>query len=143
MTQAVIEVGDKLHIITRRNFIEDLRRHFAGSVLAVSGGLVRVQGYAFVFKDKASGYRRKPEFRTRIFGVADAQLIIIALPSGVAIDSLKYQMDSYSGSLEHFDQMLNLLGFPLAWFCDSSFSGGSADAHAAFARHSPSLSSLH
>ncbi|HUS52536.1 MAG TPA: FkbM family methyltransferase [Thermohalobaculum sp.] len=45
--------------------------------------------------------------------------------------------------LEHFDQMLNLLGFPLAWFCDSSFSGGSADAHAAFARHSPSLSSLH
>ena len=45
--------------------------------------------------------------------------------------------------LERFDQMLNLLGFPLAWFCDSSFSGGSADAHAAFARHSPSLSSLH
>jgi hypothetical protein len=99
MTQTVVEAGDKLHIITRRNFVDDLRRHFAGSVVAVSGGLIRLQGYAFVFKDKASGYRRKPEFRTRIFGVGDARLIILVLPREVVIDRLTYQMDSYSGSL--------------------------------------------
>ena len=67
---------------------------------------------------------------------------LISIGRGIAIWSINPKATPI-GTLEHFDQMLNLLGFPLAWFCDSSFSGGSADAHAAFARHSPSLSSLH
>jgi hypothetical protein len=63
MTQTVIEAGDKLHIITRRNFVDDLRRHFAGSVVAVSGGLIRLQGYASYSKT-----RRQATAESRSFG---------------------------------------------------------------------------
>lgn len=99
MTGAVIESGDKLHIITRSNFKEDLRRHFAGTVLAASESQVRVQGYAFVFKRSSSMYRRRPELRTRIFGISDPQLIVFVLPPEVSIERLNYTVDSYNGRL--------------------------------------------
>ena len=93
----VIEVGEKVHVITRRNFKEDLRRHFAGEVTAVGNGQMRVQGYAFVFNAATLEYRRRPELRTRIFGFTDAQLIVIVLPQDVRIDKLHYH--TYDGRL--------------------------------------------
>ena len=48
MSEQVIDVGDKVHIITRRLFEDDIRRHFVGEVTRVSGELQEVQGYTFV-----------------------------------------------------------------------------------------------
>jgi len=39
MSEQVVQCGDKLHIITRRFIADDIRRHFAGEVTAVDGGL--------------------------------------------------------------------------------------------------------
>ena len=33
----VIDIGEIIHVITRRNFEGDLRRHFVGTVQAVNG----------------------------------------------------------------------------------------------------------
>ena len=92
MAEVVIEIGEKLHIVTRRNFAEDLRRHFAGTVEAVAGGLVRLHGYTFVFNPNALEYRRRPEVRTRIFNLGDAQLIVNVISSQVQVDELEYRM---------------------------------------------------
>ena len=86
----IIEVGEKIHVITRRNFTDDLRRHFVGVVQAIAGDTVRLQGYTFVFNPNALEYRRRPELRTRIFGLADSQLIVNVLPNEVKIESFQY-----------------------------------------------------
>ena len=93
----IVDVGEKLHIITRRIYKDDLRRHFAGVVMAVSDTAVRVQGYVFVFNPATLEYRRRPEVRTRIFPLADAGLITIVLPQSVNIDRLHYH--TYDGRL--------------------------------------------
>ena len=89
-TGSVLEVGEKLHIMTRRNFPDDLRRHFVGEVVAISGNAMRVEGYAFVFNPTSLEYKRREELRTRIFAIADTQLIINVMPQAVKIDRLRY-----------------------------------------------------
>ena len=90
MPEAVIEVGEKLLVITRENFIGDARRHFVGEVLAVSDENVRVQGYAQVYDWIHYKYVKKVELRTRIFSLSSAQLIFFILPMEVSISSLHY-----------------------------------------------------
>ncbi len=90
MSQAVVEVGQKVHIITRRLFKEDVRRHFVGTILAVSGYVTRVEGFVFVYSPIRMEYRKRPERRTRVFDLADAGHIVIVLPSEVEIDRIRY-----------------------------------------------------
>ncbi len=86
----VVRVGEKLHIITRRNFNDDLRRHYVGEIVAVGDGFVRLKGYTFVFNAMAMEYRRRPELRTRVFGLGDAQLIVNVIPPETNIGELVY-----------------------------------------------------
>ena len=92
MSNPAIEVGDKLHIITRRQFENDVRRHFAGEVTAISGELQELRGYAFVFEPGINEFTRRPELRTRIFSVAQSGLIVNKIPTEVAIASLHYRV---------------------------------------------------
>ena len=92
MPQAAIEVGSKLHIITRRRFENDVRRHFAGEVRAISDDLQEIQGYAFVFEPKTNEYVKRPELRTRIFSVAQEGYIVTKLPAEIDIGSLHYRL---------------------------------------------------
>ena len=91
MSDYAVALGDKLHIITRRLFPEDLRRHFAGEVVGVSEGLYKVCGYAFVFNHGTGEYRRRPEVRTRILSFADAGFIVTRLPQEVDFEALEYK----------------------------------------------------
>jgi hypothetical protein len=90
LTQTVIAVGEKIHIIMRRHFKEDIRRHFAGTVTAVSEGQIRAEGYTFVFNPATLEYRKLPELRTRIFGILDSGYVINVLPENVVVDRLHY-----------------------------------------------------
>ena len=87
-----VEVGEKLHVATRRAFKEDLQRHFAGEVTRVLGDLVRANGYTFVFDPQTYEYRRRPELRTRIFDLGDGMHIVNVLPKTVTISALTYEM---------------------------------------------------
>lgn len=77
----VIGVGEKVHVITRRLFKEDIRRHFAGTVTAIEGSLIRVEGYAFIFNPVMLDYVFRPEFRTRVFGIGDSNEVINVIPT--------------------------------------------------------------
>lgn len=91
MSGSVIEVGDKLHIITRRMFEGDIRRHFAGEVTGVSNDLYEVSGYAFVFNPGVNRYDKRPEFRTRLFSLGEDGLIVNKIPRETLIASLSYR----------------------------------------------------
>ena len=88
-----IEVGDNVHIITRRQFETDLRRHFVGRVEEVAGDLVRVRGHAFVFDDSANEFTRREEEGVRIFAFSDAALIISIISSETDLAALRYEID--------------------------------------------------
>ena len=87
-----IQVGDKLHIITRRRFENDIRRHFVGEVTAISDGLQEIRGFAFVFSAGVNEYRRRPEPRTRLFSVAQDGFIVTKIPPDSVIATLNYML---------------------------------------------------
>jgi hypothetical protein len=91
MSVQVIEVGDKLHIITRRLFEGDVRRHFVGKMTKISGEVQEVQGYAFVFNRTTNDYKKRPQLRTRIFSLGQADFVVNKIPREVAIESLEYR----------------------------------------------------
>jgi hypothetical protein len=92
VSESAIEIGDKLHIITRRRFENDFRRHFVGEVTGISGELHRIQGYAFVFDMGLNEFIKRPELRTRLFSLGEEGFIVNKIPSEVAIASLEYRL---------------------------------------------------
>lgn len=87
----VVEVGDKLHVMTRRTFEEDIRRHFVGEVVAVEGSIVSVRGFTFIFQAGANEFRRLPEERTRIVALSASGQIVNKLPGGVDPEKVVYK----------------------------------------------------
>jgi hypothetical protein len=112
MSDAVIEVGEKVHIVMRRHFKEDIRRHFAGTVTAASLGLIRAQGFTFICSPVGLECRRLPGLRIRLFGLQDSGYIVNVLPPDVAVERLHYEakggalvlMDGAGYSLEVNEQ---------------------------------------
>ena len=94
MGDAVLGVGEKVHVVTRRAFPEDVRRHFVGAVQACSGDAVKLEGYAFVLRGSTNEYERRPEKRVRVVSLSDAGNIINVLPESVHLDGLKYEFSS-------------------------------------------------
>lgn len=92
MSDPAIKVGDKLHIITRRRFENDVRRHFVGEVTAIFGELQEIRGYAFVFEPGINVYRKRPELRTRLFSIGQDGFIVTKIPTGIDVASLQYRV---------------------------------------------------
>lgn len=94
---SVVEAGDKLHIMARRLFEEDLRRHFVGEVLAAEGALAKLRGYTFIFDGGTNEYRRLPGLRTRIFSLGESGYVVNQIPGEVDVAAISYE--SSEGSL--------------------------------------------
>lgn len=87
----VVGLGDKLHIITRRLFHEDLRRHFVGEVVGASGGLYELRGFAFILNPGTGEYRRREVARNRVFSLSDSGHIASKLPRDTRIEKVEYK----------------------------------------------------
>lgn len=90
-TLSILNPGEKIHIITRRLFADDLRRHFVGEVTAIRDGRLRTEGYTFVFDSTMNQFVKHPDLRTRVFSL-DSQQIINVLPKNVSIGKLMYKV---------------------------------------------------
>jgi hypothetical protein len=88
----LINPGEKLHIIKRRLFETDVRRHFAGEVTSATENAVRLVGFAFVFDSARNEFVKRPELRTRIVALTSGSHIINILPQEVQIEALHYQL---------------------------------------------------
>jgi hypothetical protein len=85
----ILEIGEKVHVIERRCFAEDVRRHFIGQITRCTESAIRVQGHAWVHDHAKGEYIRKPEQRERVMHLGD-RLVINILPGGVKLDELRY-----------------------------------------------------
>lgn len=90
----ILQQGEKVHIIIRRNFEGDLRRHFIGEIVAAKDTLVRATGYAFVLDNTTGQFVRRPEKRIRIFGIAESGNIINVLPLNADVESSSYKQST-------------------------------------------------
>lgn len=85
--------GELVHLIERRLFSGDVRRHFVGEIEACTDRAIRVKGYLFVYDSGSSTFLKKPELRTRIVTI-DNRVIINVLPGGTSLEDLRYAHDS-------------------------------------------------
>lgn len=66
----LLRKGEKIHVVHRRLFEKDTRKHFVGEVEDCEHGVIRAVGNVFVIEDvKENVFRRKPERRTRIIRI--------------------------------------------------------------------------
>ena len=84
----IFETGEKVHIVERRYFAEDIRRHFVGEIIMCTEHAIRLKGYVWVF-DQVKGFTKKPEKRERIFYLGN-RLTINIIPAEVDLDKIKY-----------------------------------------------------
>ena len=87
----LLEPEETIHLITRRNFEGDLRRHFVGRVIHASETTARVEGYVFVHDSNTNTFVRRTTKRIRIVSLTDACNLINVLPRSVNLDQLEYR----------------------------------------------------
>ena len=110
----IVKVGEKVHVMVRRRFDTDLRRHFAGEIVDVAENAIRVEGYVFVLDTVTNQYTRRPDMRSRIIALIDSVNIINVIPSATNLDKLVYKL-SKDGRLvvtdgEHMSLDINEFG---------------------------------
>ncbi len=97
MMPAILKPGEKVHVILRRRFDKDIRRHFAGEVEVYEPGLARATGYVFVIDDLNQHlFVKRPDKRTKIFPLTDGELIVNVLPQTVDIEEVRYELKDRS-----------------------------------------------
>ena len=87
----LLEKGEKLHVIERRSFDGDARRHFVGEVEACSESAVRVAGYTFVCNPMTGNFDRREPSRTRIIPLTASGVVIYVIPREIDIEGVRYE----------------------------------------------------
>jgi len=112
MNIGILSPGEKIHVITRRRFDKDVRRHFAGEVEACELGLARVRGNVFVVDDlNKHSFVKRPDLRTRIIPLTDGELIINVLPPSVQINKIHYLLQDGSLTVTDGDWRMDIKEF--------------------------------
>jgi len=86
-----LDVGEKIHVIERRRFDTDLRRHFFGIVERVTESTIRAVGYVFVYDPGTATYLRSTHLRTRVIPLASDGLIINVAPESTSVEAVRYE----------------------------------------------------
>ena len=110
----ILKVGEKVHIMIRRAFVGDLRRHFVGEIKEVAENAIRVKGYTFILDEASGEYYRKPEVHTRIFSFLDGRTMISVIDPLTVIEKVAYRLSEENNLVatdgEHFQLDINEFG---------------------------------
>ena len=110
----ILKIGEKVHIMNRRAFVGDLRRHFIGKITEVAEANIRVEGYTFIFDEGINEYYRKPELRTQIFSLTGGRTIINVISPLTVIEKVAYRFTDENCLVatdgEHFQLDINEFG---------------------------------
>ena len=85
----ILDIGEKVYIIERRYFPEDLRRHFIGEVIRCTEGRIRIKGHAWVFDSLKGQFTQRPEEREIVVHLGE-RITINVIPSQVNLSEVKY-----------------------------------------------------
>jgi hypothetical protein len=90
----LLRQGEKLHVIERRAFDGDARRHFVGEVEAANDVAVRVRGYTFVCNPMTGNFDRREPLRTRIIPLSAAGVVVYVIPEDIEIEAVRYEWEA-------------------------------------------------
>ncbi len=90
----IVSKGEKVHVIYRRNFEDEVRRHFIGEIIEASGVVVKLQGHAVIFDNSKNLYVKKPETRYTIIDLSESGYIVNVIEKSVIISELQYIIDN-------------------------------------------------
>jgi hypothetical protein len=94
MKATLLTPGENIHVIHRRRFEKDIRRHFVGTVEACETGVVRAAGYVFVIDEQNQHlFTRRPDRRTKLIPVASGEVIVNVQPEDLDIEQIRYELD--------------------------------------------------
>jgi hypothetical protein len=104
----ILEKGEKIHVIHRRFYEKEARRHFVGVVDEYEGGIARVTGYVFTVDPVKFAFIRRADRRTRIISLSSGDLFVNVLPRTVNVEAVVYRQEKKSvrvtdGSDWHLD----------------------------------------
>jgi hypothetical protein len=89
----LIDIGEKVHLIERRLFESDVRRHFVGVVERADAAAMRVRGYVFTHDSASSQYMRSEDQRIRIFPLTTSGFIVNVIDPSTEIDNVRYVLN--------------------------------------------------
>ncbi len=89
----ILKPGEKVHLIHRRYFEKETRRHFVGVVDACEGGVARVTGYVYAVDRVKYLFVRRPEKRTRVISLVSGDVLVNVLPDSVNLEKIVYKQE--------------------------------------------------
>jgi hypothetical protein len=90
----LIEISEKVHVVVRRIFETDLRRHFIGEIKVANDSIARIEGYFMVFDKSKNTFIKKPSIRVTIMDLSSSGYWVNIIPKDVKLADLKYVYDS-------------------------------------------------
>lgn len=87
----ILKPGEKIHVIHRRYFEKETRRHFVGTVEGYQDGVARVTGYVFGLDRVKFTFVKRPELRTRIISLSSGDVLVNVIPEHVNIEQVTYK----------------------------------------------------
>ena len=100
--QALLNPGEKIHVMHRRRFEKDVRRHFVGKVESYEQGIARASGYVFVIDDLSKHlFVKRPDCRIKLVPISTGDVIVNIIPETVDIERVHYEL--YDRSLRVTD----------------------------------------
>jgi hypothetical protein len=90
---AILSPGEKIHVIHRRYFEKDARRHFVGEVESYEHGIARASGYVFVVDDlNKHMFVKRPDRRTKLIPISSGEAIVNVIPESVDVERVAYEL---------------------------------------------------
>ena len=89
----LLSPGEKIHVIHRRQFEKDARRHFVGEVESYEGGLSRASGYVFVVDDlNKHMFVKRPDRRIKLIPISSGAVIVNVIPESTDLEGVHYEL---------------------------------------------------
>ena len=91
--RTLLSPGEKIHVMHRRRFEKDVRRHFVGMVESYEQGIARASGYVFVIDDLSKHlFVKRPDRRTKLVPISTGDVIVNIIPETVDIELVHYEL---------------------------------------------------
>lgn len=89
----LLNPGEKIHVIHRRQFEKAARRHFVGEVETYEDGLVRASGYVFVVDDlNKHMFVKRPDRRIKLIPLSSGAVIVNVIPDSADLEGVHYEL---------------------------------------------------
>ena len=90
----ILNSGEKIHVVHRRFFEQEARRHFIGVVDHYEQGLARVTGHVYTVDRARFAFIRRPELRTRVISLVSGDLLVNIIPGHVDLEKVVYKQEN-------------------------------------------------